>query len=78
MIYTLTKMSSGDCLELKTNNFYILSRTLEACCCCCCTTCVAEAIEDCKEEDSDEDYFYNLLFTSCGAEFYLKEEDEEN
>jgi TusA-related sulfurtransferase len=71
--YTLTKLSSGAMVELYTDDIYSVKTILESW---CCVDCVAEANID-KEEDDRQDV-YNLLYTACGAEFILEEEDVED
>ena len=74
--YKLTKLSSGSSIYLETNEIYFIKQVLGAC---CCKDCIAEAVEETKGVNDDEETFvYNLLMTSCGAEFWLGEEEVED
>lgn len=90
-MYKLTKISSGDYLELETDNIKLLTDVLEGYCCeGCCNEARQEAmsglldndwsemeIDSLTEEQFRELYLYELVMTGCGSEFILEESAED-
>lgn len=89
-MYKLTKISSGDYLELETDNIKLLTDVLEGYCCeDCCNEARQEVmsglldndwsemeIDNLTEYQFRELYLYELLMTDCGSEFILEEDEE--
>lgn len=90
-MYKLTKISSGDYLELETTNLKLLTDVLEGYCCeDCCSEASQEVmsglldndwsemeIDSLTEEQFRELYLYELVMTGCGSGFILEESAED-
>lgn len=89
-MYKLTKISSGDYLELETDNIRVLTDVLEGYCCeDCCNEARQELMSGLLDNDWSEMeidnltedqfrllYLYELVMTGCGSEFVLEEDEE--